>query len=149
MAVVRWSPIRDIMSVRDEMNRLFGEVFGRTNGGQEGSWFSGAWTPPVDIYETDEALILQVELPGLSKDEVSVELKDNTLVLRGERKHSHEVKEENYQRMERTYGAFQRSFVLPATVDQNRVMASFKDGVLELKLPKAEVAKPKRIAISA
>jgi len=137
------------MSVRDEMNRLFGEVFGRTNGGQEGSWFSGAWTPPVDIYETDEALILQVELPGLSKDEVSVELKDNTLVLRGERKHSHEVKEENYQRMERTYGAFQRSFVLPATVDQNRVMASFKDGVLELKLPKAEVAKPKRIAISA
>lgn len=149
MAVVRWSPIRDIMSVRDEMNRLFGEVFGRTSGGQEGSWFSGAWTPPVDIYETDEALILQAELPGISKDEVTVELKDNTLVLRGERKRSHEVKEENYQRIERTYGEFQRSFVLPTTVDQNRVMASFKDGVLELNLPKAEVAKPKRITISA
>jgi HSP20 family protein len=135
------------MSVRDEMNRLFSEVFGRTNGGQEGSWFAGAWTPPVDIYETDEALILQAELPGISKDEVSVELKDNTLVLRGERKRTHEVNEDRYQRMERTYGAFQRSFVLPTTVDQNRVMASFKDGVLELKLPKAEAAKPKRIAI--
>lgn len=148
MAIVRWSPIRDVMSVRDEMNRLFNEVFGRASNGEAGIWSSGAWTPPVDIYETDEALILQAELPGFSKDDVSVELKDNTLTLRGERKRSHEVKEENYQRMERTYGAFQRSFVLPTTVDQNRVMASVKDGVLELKLPKAEAAKPKRIAIN-
>lgn len=148
MAIVRWSPIRDVMSVRDEMNRLFNEVFGRAGNDEAGVWSSGAWTPPVDIYETDEALILQAELPGFSKDDVSVELKDNTLTLRGERKRSHEVKEENYQRMERTYGAFQRSFVLPTTVDQNRVMASVKDGVLELKLPKAEAAKPKRIAIN-
>lgn len=148
MAIARWNPVRDIMAARDEMNRLFYDAFGRANGGDEGTWFAGAWTPPVDIYETEDALVLQAELPGFSKEDVSVELKDNTLMLRGERKRSHEVKDEHYQRTERVYGAFQRSFLLPTTVDQNKVVASYKDGVLELRLPKAEVAKPKRIAIN-
>jgi HSP20 family protein len=146
MAMVRWNPARDLVTMRDEMNRLFGEVFGRA-ATDEGSWYAGAWTPPVDIFETEEALVLKAELPGFTKDDISIELKENALTLRGERKHTMEAKEENYHRRERTYGAFQRSFMLPTTVDQNNVQATYKDGVLELRLPKVEAAKPKRIAI--
>jgi HSP20 family protein len=148
MATVRWNPARDLVSMRDEMNRLFGEVFGRS-ANDEGSWHTGAWSPPVDIFETPEALVMKAELPGFSKDDISIELKENALTLRGERKHEMETKEENYHRRERTYGAFQRSFMLPTTVDQNNVQASYKDGVLELRLPKVEAAKPKRISIGS
>ncbi len=146
MAMVRWNPSRDLVTMRDEMNRLFGEVFGRA-ANDEGSWYTGAWTPPVDIFETEEALVMKAELPGFTKDDISIELKENALTLRGKRKHTTEAKEENYHRRERIYGAFQRSFMLPTTVDQSNVQATYKDGVLELRLPKAEAAKPKRIAI--
>jgi HSP20 family protein len=148
MALARWTPYRDVMSVRDEMNRLFNEFFGRSTG-EEGTWFSGAWTPPVDIYETDEALILKAELPGFSKEDIGIELKENTLVIKGERKREDEMKEGNYHRVERAYGAFQRSFMLPTTVDHEKVKASYKDGILELHLPKVPAAQPKRIAVSA
>jgi HSP20 family protein len=136
------------MSVRDEMNRLFSEVFGRGSN-DEGTWFSGAWSPPVDIYETDEALVMKAELPGFTKDDISIELKENTLLIKGERKREDEMKEGNYHRSERVYGAFQRSFLLPATVDHEKVKASYKDGILELRLPKVAAAQPKRIAVSA
>ena len=143
MALARWNPNRDMMSVRDEMSRVLNEAFGRgTN--DESAWFSGAWTPPVDIYETDEALVMKAELPGFSKDDISIELKENTLVIKGERKHEDEVKEGNYHRMERSYGAFQRAFMLPMTVDQEKVKASYNDGILELRLPKVQAAQPKR-----
>jgi HSP20 family protein len=148
MALARWNPNRDMMSVRDEMSRVLNEVFGR-GASDESAWFSGAWTPPVDIYETDEALVMKAELPGFSKDDISIELKENTLVIKGERKHEDEVKEGNYHRMERSYGAFQRAFMLPITVDQEKVKASYKDGILELRLPKVQAAQPKRIAVSA
>jgi HSP20 family protein len=148
MALARWSPYRDMLSVRDEMNRVLNEVFNR-GANDESAWFSGAWSPPVDIYETDEALVMKAELPGFSKDDIGIELKENTLVIKGERKHEDEVKEGNYHRRERTYGAFQRSFMLPATVDREKVSASYKDGILELRLPKAVEAQPKRIAVSA
>ena len=148
MALARWTPSRDITSVRDEMNRLFNEFFGRGGGTEEGTWFSGAWSPPVDIYETDQELVLKAELPGFSKDDISIELKENTLSIRGERKREDEVKEGNYHRMERVYGAFQRSFMLPTTVEQDKVRASYKDGILELHLPKIPAAQPKRIAVS-
>jgi len=105
--------------------------------------------PPVDIYESDEALVVKAELPGFSKEDIAVELKHNTLMLRGERKREAEMQEGNYHRMERTYGVFQRSFVLPTTVDQQKVKATYKDGVLELTLPKVEAAKPRRVAISS
>jgi HSP20 family protein len=148
MAIARWNPYRDMMTVRDEMNRVFNEFFG--HGGQdEGAWYAGAWSPPVDIYETDEALIMKAELPGFSKDDISIELKENTLIMRGERRRQDEVKEGNYHRMERVYGAFQRSFLLPTTVEQDKVKASYKDGILELHLPKVPAAQPKRIAVSA
>jgi HSP20 family protein len=148
MALARWTPYRDIMSMRDEMNRVLNEPFGR-GGNDESAWFSGAWSPPVDIFETDEALVMKAELPGFSKDDISIEMKENTLVIKGERKREDEVKEGNYHRMERAYGAFQRSFLLPTTVDQEKVRASYKDGVLELRLPKVQAAQPKRIAVTA
>ena len=148
MALVRWSPARDLLAIRDEMNRLFNQFFG---GGEapEGGWRVGSWTPAMDLYETDEALVLKAELPGFAKEDVHLELQDNTLTLKGKRKRELDVKEEQYHRVERAYGAFQRSFMLPALVDPDKAEATFKEGVLELRLPKAEEAKAKRIAITA
>jgi HSP20 family protein len=147
MALVQWNPARDFMRMREEMNRLFNQFF-REGDGEEATWLTGGWAPPVDIHETDDALILKAELPGFSKDDVHVELHNNRLTLRGERKHEAEVKEEQYHRRERAYGSFQRSFQLPATIDQEKVTASFKDGLLELRFPKSEKARPKQIAIT-
>jgi HSP20 family protein len=147
MAVVRWTPMGHLRSFQEEMNRMFNECFRGGNGGEQG-WVAGSWTPPVDIYDTDDALVLNAELPGISKDAVSIEVHNNTLTLRGERKHEAAVQEENYHRVERAYGTFQRAFVLPTMVDQEKVQATFKDGILELRLPKLESAKPRRIAIT-
>ena len=148
MALARWTPMRTLASFQDEMNRMFNEFF-RGGSGEEVGWGVRTWAPPVDIYETDDAVVLTAELPGVSKDDVSIEIHHNTLILKGERKHEAEVKEDNYHRVERAYGTFQRSFVLPTLVDQEHVQATYKDGVLELRLPKSEAAKPKRIAISS
>jgi HSP20 family protein len=133
---------------QEEMNRLFDEFFRGGTGGEQG-WASGAWTPPVDIYETDDALVLTAMLPGVSKDHVNIEVHHNTLTLRGERKPAGTVAEERYSRRECVYGPFQRSFVLPTTVDQEHVQASYHDGILELRLPKVEAAKPRRISIAS
>jgi HSP20 family protein len=148
MALARWTPTRNLASFQDEMNRMFNEFFRGGSGGEAG-WGVRTWAPPVDIYETDEAVVLKAELPGVSKEDVTVEVHQNTLILRGQRRHEAEVKEENYHRVERAYGTFQRSFVLPTMVDQEHVQATYKDGVLELRLPKSEAAKPKRIAITS
>jgi HSP20 family protein len=148
MTLVRWNPTRDMMRTRNEMHRLVNEFFRGGNGGERG-WWTGAWSPAVDMYESDQALTVKAELPGFSKDDVQVEIKDNVLTLKGERKREHEVKEEQYHRVERAFGAFRRSFVLPALIDADKAEATFKDGVLELKLPKAEEAKPKRVSITA
>jgi HSP20 family protein len=147
MALARWTPMGNLASFQDEMNRMFEQVF-RGGTGEEAGWGVRPWAPPVDIYETDDALVLKAELPGISKDDVSIEIHQNTLILRGQRKHEAEVKEDRYHRVERAYGTFQRSFVLPTLVDQEHVQATYKDGILELRLPKSEAAKPKRIAIS-
>jgi HSP20 family protein len=148
MALARWTPMRNLASFQDEMNRMFQEFF-RGGTGEEAGWGLRPWTPAVDIYDTNDALVLKAELPGVSKDDVSIEIHNNTLILRGERKHEAEVKEGDYYRAERAFGTFQRSFVLPTLVDQDKVQATYKDGVLELRLPKSEAAKPKRIAISS
>ena len=127
---------------------MFHEFFRGGNGG-EASWGTYSWAPPVDIYETDEGLILKAELPGVSKDAVSIEIHQNTLILRGERKREAEVPDHRSHRTERAYGAFQRAFVLPTLVDQEHVQATYKDGILELRLAKSEAAKPRRIAIQS
>jgi HSP20 family protein len=147
MALARWTPRGNLQSFQDEMNRMFNQFF-QGGTGEEAGWGVRTWAPPVDIYETDDAVILKAELPGVSKDDVSIEIHQNTLILRGERKHEAEVKEDRYHRVERAYGTFQRSFVLPTVVDQEHVQATYHDRVLELRLPKSEAAKPKRIAIT-
>jgi HSP20 family protein len=148
MAIVRWNPARDLMPMREEMDRLFSQ-FMRRSDGEEGTWAQGLWAPPVDIYETDDAFMLKAELPGFSKEDVNIEVHENRLIIRGERKRESEAKEEQYHRLERAYGRFERAFWLPTTVDTEKIQATFKDGVLELRLPKSAAAKPKQIPISA
>jgi HSP20 family protein len=148
MALVQWTPAAHLQSFQEEMNRLLHEFFRGGNGGEQG-WVSGAWTPPVDIYETDDALVLTAMLPGVSKDEVSIEIHNHTLTLRGERKPTAAVQDERYYRRECVYGPFQRVFTLPTMVDQEQVRATYHDGILELHLPKSEAAKPRRIAIAS
>jgi HSP20 family protein len=133
--------------MRDEMNRLFHGAFGQ-DGGHGATEVTGTWAPPVDIYETDDALILEVELPGVSKDAVSVELHEHILRLSGERTRQPAVKGGQYQREEGRYGAFQRAFRMPTSVDQAQVQATYKDGVLALRLPKYATAQPQAIPIT-
>ena len=148
MALARWTPMGNFQSFQDEMNRMFNEFF-RGGSGGEASWGTYTWAPPVDIYETDDALVLTADLPGVPKDAVSIEIHQNTLMLRGERKPAAEVPADRDHRVERAYGTFQRSFVLPTLVDQEHVQATYRDGILELRLPKLESAKPRRIAIQS
>ena len=147
MALVRWTPMGHLQSFQHEMNRMFNELFRGGTGEEAGSGL-GSWTPAVDIHETDDGYVMKAELPGVSKDDVSVDVHQNTLTLRGQRTHEADVKQDKYHRVERAYGSFQRSFTLPTVVDQDKVQATYKDGVLELHLPKSEAAKPKRIAIN-
>ncbi|MFI5340642.1 MAG: Hsp20/alpha crystallin family protein [Candidatus Methylomirabilales bacterium] len=145
MAVVKWDPLRDLLSIQDRMNRLFEQTLSRSRA-EEGIAAS-TWSPAVDIYETPETIVMKAELPSLSREDIEIHIRDNTLTLRGERRFAKEVQQESYLRIERAYGAFQRSFTLPATIQQDKIRAVFRDGVLELTLPKAEEAKPKKVAI--
>lgn len=147
MAIVRWlDPFRDLSSIQERMNQIFEDALARSRGREEGLR-TGMWTPAVDIYENSDFVVVKAELPGVEKDRISVEVKDGILSLRGERKFEKEVKEESYHRIERSYGSFQRSFSLPVSVDQDQVTARFEDGILEVKLPKKEKAKPKQIQV--
>jgi len=145
MAVVKWDPFRDLLSIQDRMNKLFEQSLSRSR--TEEGIAASTWTPAVDIYETPETVVMKAELPGLSRDDIEIQIRDNTLTLKGERRFAKDVQQENYLRIERAYGAFQRSFTLPATIQRENIRAVFLDGVLELTLPKAEEAKPKKIAI--
>ncbi len=149
MALIRWTdPFGDIATLQDRMNQLFGNFLERARGSEE-AIKTGNWIPPVDIYETTDRICVRAELPGVEKDAVHVEVKDGVLTLRGERKFEKEVKEENYHRIERSYGTFHRSFTLPSSVDAEKVTARMRDGVLEVNLQKKEQAKPKQIQVSA
>ncbi|HEY6552801.1 MAG TPA: Hsp20/alpha crystallin family protein [Vicinamibacteria bacterium] len=149
MAIVRWEPVRDLVSLQDRMNMLFNQSFrGINRGGTEEDWAQGAWSPAVDIYEKDGNIVLKAELPGIDAKDVDVSVENNILTLRGERRFDQEVQRENYQRVERSYGAFTRSFTLPTVVDTEKIKAEFKDGVLRMTLPKKEEAKPKQISIN-
>ena len=149
MAIVRWmDPFRDVMGIQNRVNRLFEELLTRGRGREEGLE-AGAWIPAVDIYETDDDLVVKAELPGVEKDQIGVEVKGGVLTLRGERKHEKDVKEENYHRIERGYGNFLRSFALPASVEEEKVSARLTGGVLEIHLPKKAEAKPKQVKIAA
>jgi HSP20 family protein len=144
MAIVRVDPIREFAAMQDRINRLFGNVYLR----DEDTAFRGSWVPAVDIFETPtHDLVVRAELPGMGREDIEVAVENSTLVLRGEKKFDPEVKEEAYRRVERTYGTFHRSFSLPNTVDTGKVSADFKHGVLTVKLPFREEAKPRTINV--
>ena len=145
MDLVRWRPFRDLATMQEEMNRLFDQMFNRLPEGKELG--EGIWSPCVDISETKDNLVITAEVPGMKKDDIRISINDNILTLRGEKKQEKKVDEENYHRIERSYGAFHRSFTLPTAIKQDQVKASYKDGILRINLPKAEEAKPKEIAI--
>ncbi len=146
MALIRWDPFREMSALQERMNRLLSDYRTRSPLGEE-EMAQGSWIPAVDIYETMDSIVINVELPGVSKEDMSIEVKENTLTIKGEKKLEKDVKEENYHRMERTYGSFMRAFTLPGTVSQEKVKAKFRDGILEIVLPKAEEAKPKQIKV--
>jgi HSP20 family protein len=148
MAIVRWDPFRDLAVLHDRMNRLFDETMTRTRNGDPAE-LTGSWTPSVDVFENGDRFDIVAELPGLGKDDVQIELKENVLTLRGERKFEDEYKDQQVHRMERSYGAFVRSFSLPTQVEATKVEAKFKDGVLTVSVPKAAAAKPRLIPIGA
>ena len=145
MAIMRWEPIRDLMTTQRGFDRLFKEAFTPFFGDTEPS--THTWAPPVDIFETENDIVLKAELPGVEPKDVEVKVEDNTLYLKGERKFEKEVANENYHRVERSYGSFARSFTLPNSINTEKVKAEFKDGLLTLTLPKREEAKPRTVKI--
>jgi HSP20 family protein len=144
MTIVRWEPLRELGTLQTEMNRLFNTVF-------DGPAPSGAtmrrWMPPMDLVESDDHFVLRADLPGMSEDDVNIELEDSTLTISGERKSEHEAKNEGFYRVERATGAFSRSLTLPKGVDPEAVTARFDRGVLEVRVPKPAERKPRRISI--
>jgi HSP20 family protein len=145
MALVRWDPIRELDSLQGDMNRLFDRFFdGRTANGT-----SRRWIPAMDLLETEDHLVLRGDLPGLTEDDIDIEIKDNVLTVSGERKAESEEKGEGYYRVERTFGNFSRSLTLPQGVDAGTVEANFDKGVLEVRIPKPAEAKPTRVQIGA
>jgi HSP20 family protein len=147
MTIVRWEPFRELSTLQNEMNRLFNTVFDSPPG--NGGTVQRRWMPAMDLLETDEHFVLRADLPGMSEDDIKIELEDGTLTLSGERKAEHEAKGEGYYRVERASGTFSRSLTLPKGVDPEAVTAAFDKGVLEVRIPKPEERKPRRIEIGA
>jgi len=146
MPIVRWEPFRDLVATQDRFNRLFNEALSPMfEGGVTGTQ---AWAPAVDIMENDQNVVIKAELPGIDPKDVEARVEDGTLYLKGERKFEKETKEENYHRIERSYGSFTRAIALPNSVDADKAAADYKNGVLTLTLPKREEAKPKTIKIA-
>ena len=149
-SLVRWQPIQELNALQRHMNRMFDTFFGKTTSLRPleeslSSWESG---PPVDIYEDDRRLTFKVEVPGIDEKDIKVEIENNVLTVRGERKLENDIKEENFRRMERHYGAFSRSFTLPSTVDPEKIEANYTHGVLAIQMPKRAGARPKEIKVN-
>jgi HSP20 family protein len=145
MTIVRWEPLRELSSLQSEMNRLFSAAFDTPAGSGGGA---RRWTPAMDLLEVEEAFVLRADLPGLTEEDVNIELEDNVLTVSGERKAEHEDKREGFYRLERASGSFSRSLTLPKGVDAEAVTASFDRGVLEVRIPKPEQRKPRKISIT-
>lgn len=145
MSMVRFDPFRDLAVLQDRMNRLFNDAHAPRQ--SDDLMSRGTWTPAVDIYEVDGALVLKAELPDMRREDIDVSVENHTLTIRGERKLDHEIKQESFHRIERAYGSFVRSFTLPNTVDASKIGAEYKNGVLRVTLPVREEAKPRQINI--
>lgn len=153
MSLVRWNPSRelaafptDILNMQREVNKMFNSFF-RGDTQDDGGMIPSVWTPAVDVAEHENQYVVKVELPGVTKDDVKITIQENVLTIRGEKKQETETKDSNFHRVERSYGSFQRSFSLPTHVKNEKIEASYKDGILTVTLPKAEEAKPKQIEV--
>ncbi|MCC6446941.1 MAG: Hsp20/alpha crystallin family protein [Armatimonadetes bacterium] len=147
MGILRWDPFADMVSLRDQINRVFDESM-RQDAGRREAAPARAWPPAVDVLEDADSIVIKADLPGLKQDDIHIDLTGDTLTLKGERRFEEEQKRENYLRIERTYGTFQRSFQLGVPVDADKVKASYQDGALTITLPKAEAIKPHRVEIT-
>ncbi len=145
MAIVRWDPWKDMMSLRERMNRLFEDTF--TGRGEEQDIMAGSWAPSVDIYETENEVVVAAEAPGIDEKDLEIKIENNTLTLAGERKFEKETKEDNYHRIERAYGKFSRSFTLPPYIDQEDIKAEYDNGVLKVSMPKKPELKPRKVKV--
>jgi HSP20 family protein len=141
MTLVRWDPFRDMHTLHERLNRLLSDSRWSSDEGY------GDWAPAVDIFEKGDDLVIRAELPGIERDDIDIRVENGTLTLRGERKQEKEIQEDKIYRMERIYGTFTRSFRLPTMVDASKIKAVFKNGVLEVQLPKAEEARPRKVNI--
>src|ERR671938_387460 len=146
MSIVRYDPFRDLRGLQDEVNRLFSTNLSRVFGDEEIA--RGAWSPSVDIYENKDQIVLEAELPGMSREDFDLSIENNVITLRGERRFEKKDESDNYHRVERSYGSFTRSFTLPPTVSPENVTAEYKNGVLRVTLPKREEVKARRIEIA-
>jgi HSP20 family protein len=146
MNIVRYDPFRELRSLQDEMNRLFTSSFSRGEGDE---MMRGAWSPSVDIFENKNEIVLEAELPGMKPEDVDISIENNVLTIHGERRFEKKDENDNFHRVERSYGSFTRSFTLPPTVSSENAQAEFENGVLRLTLAKHEEAKPRRIEIKA
>lgn len=139
MAIIRWDPFREMTQLQNRFDRLFEAVGGR----QE------SWLPAVDVFDTQDAVVLKAELAGMNPDDIQIEVEDNVLTIKGERKFEEKVDEERYYRVERRFGSFQRSLALPQGVKADQIEAAYDEGILTVTVPKAEQEKPKRIEVQA
>jgi len=146
MAIVRWSdPFREFAQLQDRINRVFTDTYGKND---DGLMTSGSWVPPVDIFQNgDQEVVLKAELPDMTRDDIDITVDKGTLTIKGDKKFASEVKEEQFHRIERRYGSFSRSFALPPTVDTSKVAADYRNGVLTIRLPLREEAKPRQIKV--
>ena len=145
MNLMRWDPYREIASLQDRLNRAFG---GYNRSDRDDEMQLSAWAPPVDIAEEKDRIMITAELPGFKENEIEIQTENGMLTLRGERKFEKETDGKSYHRVERSYGQFVRSFSLPNNVDREKIQATFRDGLLQVELPKREDAKPRTIKIS-
>jgi len=145
--VSRWDPFQDLLSIQDEMNQLFGRAMGQPSGRQGSEASTRMWAPALDISERKDAYLVTVELPGVKAEDLTITLEDGLLTIQGERHFAHDSSEQQFHRVERRYGAFRRSITLPSRVQANEIEASFENGLLQVVVPKAEEAKPKKIEI--
>ena len=147
MTLVRWDPFRDVEQLQNRINRMFDESFGRSRELDEEASLR-TWRPPVDIYETPNGIVLAVELPGVKKENVSVEVKDDVLTLKGERLPNPEINEDDYYRRERLFGPFKRAFTLHQNIQPEMIKATFKDGILQIEIPRPMKEQPKQITVN-
>jgi HSP20 family protein len=146
MELVRWNPLKEMSLLHNHFSRFFSDPFIPAEmAGDEGS--RNVWHPAVDIFEKDGKMVIKAELPGMDKKDISLDIQNGVLTLRGERRYDNEVKEENFYRKEMSHGTFVRSFTLPADVEAERITAEFKDGILTVEVPAPETRKPKQITV--